>query len=198
MTLTRGRVIAVTVVLVAIFLFAEAFVAPASAHEVRSPSATAVQADHYTSTHAVFWQPGPPSESLANMSCTWIYAVGGPCTGAYVTSDFPGLHQTDHTLYYVWTGCIDWHGSGPKIDYRGFNIEYFAASRTLVIHCYAPTGWINFPLGIMGIGPVTWVLLAIPTSDFGAGRLLIQEDDRLEHFVGETSTQFDLTTATIS
>lgn len=193
MKLNRGSRVSLAVALVVIFLLVVVFLPPPSAHEVHTDGGTTVKIGGYPSNDSVYWQPGPPSQSLADMRCFWRTQPAGQCSTA-----FPGLRQTEHTLYWVWTGCIRFTGRGPEIDWTGFNTEYFAADRTLVVHCYTATGWVNFPGGAMGMATVTWVLLVVPTSDIGPGKLRLQEDDRFEHLLGENSHQFDLVTVQVS
>ena len=204
MKLSRKRGVAIALTVLAIFLVADAFVPP-PAHDVHSLGASRVSVSAYqpaiSSADRVdfWWQPGPATDSLSDIKCTHIRDPQRPCTAPDVATEFPNLHQTDRTLYYVWTGCIEWSGHGAIIPWDGYNVEYFASSRTLVLHCYIGVGWVYFPERLFGMASLPrYILLAIPTSAMGSGRVSIREDDRLEHLAGDWSTEYDLATATIS
>jgi hypothetical protein len=112
---------------------------------------------------------------------------------------FPSVTQAPNTLYIVWTGCISWHGAGAIINWQGYNLEYFSTNRTLVIHCYVAEPWITRHETMWGVAAAPSAhLLVVPTGSISPGMVQIVEDDRLEHLLGEHSTVFPLTTATIS
>lgn len=206
-SINRKQLVLLGIALLFVLFLVEAAVAP-PAHAVHSIGGVAVNAAAYapredpteaSSDAVIAWDAGPPTESLGDVKCHRFALGQPPCTPADISSHFPNLHQADHTLYYVWTGCVDWSGAGRVIPWAGSNIEYFPSSRTLVLHCFVGTGLIYFPEQLFG-APARrlGVLLAIPTSGIGAGRLDIREDDRLEHLVGDTSNEYLLATATIS
>ena len=169
------------------------------AHDVHSIGSDAVTVAAYPSDpgSAFYWQRGQAAETLAMITCEYQRAGAGPCTASDIVSRFPQLKQSVQTLYYVWSGCSAWnrlYGYGS-----GRNFEYFASDRTLVVHCYMATGWLYVAPAPgyveQGYAPV---LLAIQTTAMGHGILHIQEDDRLEHWTGDWSTEYELATATIS
>ena len=196
--INRKQLIGLGIALVIVLLLVVAFVAP-SGHEVHSPGGTSVTAAAYPSTDQLAWEPSGPSQSLGDMKCRDFAGGRSPCTREQIASAFPQLAQSDHTLYYVWSGCIDWSGAGAVIPWEGHNIEYFESSRTLLVHCYIGTAYVYRPETFFGVaGEFAGTLLAIPTSGIGSGSLQIREDDRLEHLVGDQSTEYDLATATIT
>lgn len=193
MKLTAGRVISALALLVFVFFVLEGWVPMFLAHEVHSAGGTPVKSSHYRATGSINFLPGPASESLSDIRCLSNFASTA-CAGLY-----PSLQQTANTLYFVWpSGCYTKPAPGPDIAYQGFNLEFFAATRTLVIHCYAGTGWWHASTGVYGMSSVEYLLLAISTSGIGAGPIEIHEDDRQEHLIGEESAEWKLTTATIT
>ena len=191
MGLTPARVLLAAIGLTFIGLLIDAFVAPA-AHPVHGLGGTSITAVEYESTDALWWVPSDPTESLAGVQCYDQIERKRQCTPAFIAAAFPGLSQADHTLYVVWSGCAG-QNSAP-----GFNIEYFASSRTLVLHCYVATPWLYFhsvPEGVQALHGMT--LLAIPTAGIGPGTLRINEDDRREHLALDQSNEYPLGTATI-
>lgn len=197
-SIKRKQLIGLGIALVLVLLLVVAFVAPPG-HEVHSPGGTSVTVAAYPSTDQFAWQPSAPSVSLGDIKCRAFTAGRSPCTREQIASAFPRLAQSDHTLYYVWSGCIDWSGAGAVIRWEGYNIEYFKSSGTLLVHCYIGTAYMYLPDRQFGVaGEFAGTLLAIPTSGIGSGSLQIREDDRLEHLVGDQSTEYDLATATIT
>ncbi len=146
---------------------------------------------------AFYWQSGQAAENFGKITCEYWRAGAGPCTASDIASRFPQPKQSDHTLYYVWSGCSAWN---TLYGYQsGHNFEYFASARTLVVHCYMATGWLYVKPapGYVEAGYAP-ALLAVPTTSIGSGILHIEEDDRLEHWTGDLSTEYELTSATIS
>lgn len=200
-SINRKQLIGGLIALVAVLLGVEAWVPP-PAHAVHSIGGTAVDATSYTPSQVANddfgWQTGPPSESLNDIECVHI-STRERCGPADISRRFPGLRQTAHTLYYAWIGCVVWSGVGPIIPWAGYNVEYFAASRTLVLHCYVGTGLLYLPDRVSGFAAApVGVLLTIPTSAIGPGHLEVHEDDRLEHLIGDTDSEYRLATAAIS
>ncbi|HZQ50306.1 MAG TPA: hypothetical protein VFB69_08360 [Candidatus Dormibacteraeota bacterium] len=185
--------------LIVVVLVADAVVAP-PAHEVHSIGGTAVNVAMFPSTNSAWWDPGPPSQSVSDQKCVVPPNHDQRCTSAETAAAFPGLHQTANTLYYVWDGCLSGAEVGHIIPWAGYNVEYFALSRSLVLHCYAATQWLYFPAIDVGvaISGGNGTLLAIPTYAIGAGSLSLRQDDRREHLVGDQSTEYELATATLS
>ncbi|HZQ50307.1 MAG TPA: hypothetical protein VFB69_08365 [Candidatus Dormibacteraeota bacterium] len=202
-SINRKQLVALGIAIAVILLMIEAWVPP-PAHEVHSIGGTAVNAVAYpppalTLDSDFTWWPGPATESLSSVACMHLRAPRLPCGRADVAAEYPNLVQGDHTLYFVWSGCVDWYGAGPVIPWAGSNVEYFASTRTLVLHCYVGTGLLYVPDRVFGSrSQLTYTLLAIPTTPIGAGALHIREDDRLEHLVGDQSTEYDLATATVN
>ncbi len=132
--------------------------------------------------------------SLAYLKC-WTNPQGAACDPTNVV---PGLKQSSRTLYVVWSGCVDWSGAGAVIPWEGYNVEWVSSNRTLLLHCYTAKPWLYFPDRVYGAAAINpGALLAIPTSAMGSGDISIEEDDRLEHLVGDQSTVVQLATATI-
>ena len=197
--LTRRRAVWIVLAAVAVFLAVDGFVAPFTAHDIRSPGAKAPRVSVYEQTPSLRWNPGPPSQSLGVVAC---FSGGRPCTASDVTAVYPGLEQADHTLYYVWAVCDAFYpagGPGP-IPTPSYNIEYLPGTHQLILHCHTTSCWLCIKLGGgRGIGPQPpFVLLAIDTSEIGPGTLAIVEEDRVEHLVGDWSSESTLATATIS
>jgi len=139
--------------------------------------------------------------NLADIACSTQspYRSDPTCNASTVTQYFPNLKQSPQTLYMVWAGCIDWSGAGVIIPWQGYNVEYFPSNRQLVFHCYTAKPWVYLPDRLMGVAAFpTLALYAVPTAAMGAGSLSIVEDDRLEHLMGDQSTEFQLATATLS
>lgn len=198
LTLTRRRALRLGLGLIAIFLAADAFIPP-PVHEVHSIGGTALNAAGFVSNN-LLWVTGPPTQTLSDVRCVQNTTTGRvPCTSAEVAAVFPGLAQRSQTLYVVWAGCLDWSGAGPVIPWEGHNIEWFPGSRTIVFHCYTAKPWLYFPERLMGLATLpAYVLVAVPTAGMGPGPITIIEDDRLEHLVGDQSTEYQLATAQIS
>lgn len=196
---TRKRIVLVGSALVAMLLLGDAFVAP-PVHAVHSPGAMDVNVTTIGPDRSVIWLPGRPTETLAEVKCDPGSPTGrvGGCDPTAAANAL-NMRQTDHTLYLVWSGCAEWTGAGEVIPWQGHNIEYLASSRTLVFHCYVAKPWVYQPERLYGSIAVPFnVLVAIPTSSMGAGQLTIEEDDRLEHLVGDQSTETHLATTTIA
>lgn len=137
-----------------------------------------------------------PTQSLDQLRCqAWRAARTGPCPDATTLEEafWPGVAQSSNTLY------IPLPPSCPGVLPGSFNIEYFDSNRSLVIHCNVAAPWLNLtrPLpGVVALPPA--VLVGVPTESFGAGNLKLVEEDRIEHLLGDDTTQTDLGTVTIS
>lgn len=101
------RIVAVTLTLLVLFVGVDAFVAP-PAHPVHTGGGTPASAAAYGSTDDLWWTASDPTESLSQVRCfEWHTDGRPPCSAGLIAARFPGLKQTEHTLYVVWTGCVD-------------------------------------------------------------------------------------------
>ena len=181
---------------------------PSSGHPVHSPGATQLSPSVYSVNRdqaATYSAMPQADESLAVVECsTWR----GSSIGRGRSCDpqdpswrvFSTASQAPHTLYLTWYGCISWHGAGAIVPWEGYNFEYLATSRSLVVHCYKAAPYVYVPehaYGIAAFPPAE--LYAIPDGSFGPGPIVVNEDDRLEHLVGDqTWDDFQVATATIA
>jgi hypothetical protein len=196
---TRKRVVWLGIGAMVVFLLADAFVAT-PAHDVHTPGATSLAAA-LIKNDAPLIEPVQPSESIFGIRCQlWQREHGAqPCPDDIVRTYFSLVVQTPRTLYIPWFGCISWSGSGAVINWQGFNLEYVQAGRRLVIHCYLAEPWFAHHETLFGVAALPNVsLLVVPTGAIAPGTLQIIEDDRLEHLLGDQSTESLLATATIS
>jgi hypothetical protein len=191
---TAGVLVAIGVVGL---LFAALYTPPP--HDVHTPGAIAITNIHIErgdprTTDAVLGLS--PSLSLADIRCqAWydIHRQGSCPDAAQLEQDlWPGITQTPNTLY-VWlpNSCIGY--------YARFNLEYFQSNRRLVFHCYSAQSWIySPPLQLPGVRALTSAdLVLVPTNGIGQGDLAVIEDDRIEHPLGDDSTESPLGTVPI-
>jgi hypothetical protein len=199
---TRKRIVWLTVVVVIFLLMVEAFVRP-PAHEVHMPGDIAVKATLVVSSPPAYNYPLLlPTQSLEAIRCHLWRSRVRPVTTTATCPDsaalagmfFPSLTQSPKTLYFPWPRC-----PGTWTGWDGFNLEYRSSSRTLVLHCYLAAPWIwRQPMRSDAIAEQPAAILVIPTESFLIGTVNIVEDDRIEHLVGDWSTEYPLATATIS
>jgi hypothetical protein len=184
--------------LVMVSLLADGFV-PGPAHDVHTPGATPIAAT-LVSSEIRNVQTIQPSQSIADIRCQLWHALRTtPCTDDIASAYFASVAQTHNTLYLIWTGCVRWHGAGAIINWQGYNLEYLPPDRKLVIHCYVAAPWMDRYGTLSGVVAIPSAsLLVVPTGPMSPGLLQIIEDDRLEHLVGDQSTEFQLAIATIS
>ena len=197
--LTRKRIVWLSMGIALVLLLAVAFLAT-PAHEVHTPGATSLKAS-VVDTDIHVYKVIQPSQSLSEVRCQVWAALHNmrPCPGDIARTYLASITQAPNSLYLLWAGCISWHGSGAIINWQGYNIEYLPTRRKLVIHCYVAEPWITHHQTLSGVLAVPSVpLLIVPTGAMGPGTIQIDEDDRLEHLVGDQSDQFQLATATIS
>jgi hypothetical protein len=187
--------IAVIIAAAQLLVLAELFVSP-QAHDVHSPNAIPIRVQTAASrTDALITTA---SESIADLRCQIWHAGGnngqgyrpnaGPCPddATLALAYWPQFSQSPKTLYLAWTRCFV------------FNVEYIAFNRTLIIHCYT-AGTLIPDIRLPGLGPPAFLdLLLVPTDAMSPGSLSIIEDDRVEHFIGDYSSEVLLATATIS
>jgi hypothetical protein len=172
------------------------FVSPMP-HEVHTPNAIPIRVQ--TSTTRTDALITTASESIADLRCQVWHAGGwtlsgyrpntGPCPddATLASTYWPQFSQSPKTLYLAWTRC------------SVFNVEYIAFNRTLVIHCFTAGDSVPPFFSPGGVVALRFLdLLLVPTDAMSPGSLSIIEDDRVEHFLGDSSTEVQLATATIS
>lgn len=200
--LMRRRIVWLTVVVAIFFLMAEVFVKP-PAHEVHTPGDMAVNATLVVSSPPAYNYPLLlPTQSLDAIRCQLWRSRVRPVTTTATCPDsaalagmfYPSLTQSPRTLYIPWPRC-----RGTWTGWDGFNLEYRSSSRTLVLHCYLAEPWIwREPMRSDAIARQPAAIVVIPTESLLTGTVNIVEDDRIEHLVGDSSTEYPLATATIS
>ena len=176
-----------------------AFVPP-PAHEVHSAGATPLKASLVASDLSGYSEI-QPTQSISGLRCSvWAKRHGGTtCPDDIAQTYFPSVTQAPNTLYLIWTGCVSWHGAGAILNWQGYNVEYLPSNRQLVIHCYLAEGWLAPHQMLYGVAALPRAdLLVISTGSISRGDVKIFEDDRLEHLIGDGSTEFELASATIS
>ncbi len=133
-----------------------------------------------------------PSQSLADIRCQVAsYYSTGPCPpdARMAEGIWPFVKQRPNTLYVGLLPSCPGH----------FNIEYFAHDRRLIIHCHFAYPYISIPTGASGANAYRVTeLIQVPTDPVGPGSLQVVEDDRIEHLIGDQTTETELGTATIS
>jgi hypothetical protein len=185
-----------------ILLLLDGFGTPAE-HDIHTPGAISIEVQ--VSDPGSDWPvsgPIKPSESLNYVRCqAWLLRRPAPCADdATLARDYwPKLGQTSNSLYVAWYACGQYWNSPSHAINTGFNVEYLGASRTLTIHCYTAVPWIpppDLPGVEATVGSVP--LLVVPTKALRSGNLTVVQDDRLEHLMGDQSTESPVATATIS
>jgi len=191
-----------------LFLAVDACGTPVS-HDIHTPGATplTIQLADTDPLHALRFEPVTPSESLDTIRCEIWHELNPPTSAcpdsaSLANAYFPRLTQSPETLYFSWQRCGRTQAVYGTYSFAtGFNAEYRLSDRTLVLHCNSTGPWVYwFGMGIHGIGPLPPPpsLVTVAATSFGPGTMRIVEDDRLEHFVGDQSTEFQVATATIS
>jgi hypothetical protein len=197
--LTRSRVIAFSIAAAATLVVVGALVQP-QPHEVHTPGGEPLIVRSVNSTNALYYnQTIKPSQSLDDIRCgLWHLRnpITSPCPDSAELAGlyFTNLSQSQNTLYVPWQEC--W---GTPDGPGGFDVEYQPSRQALVIHCYVAKPWYWTEPRIMGVeaAPPAGLLL-IPTGGIQNGSLSVIEDDRIEHLLGDDSTEFQLGIATIS
>lgn len=199
--LTRQRLVELGISAVVVTLVIELMWAP-TGHDVHTPGAFTVGGVRIAGgdTRVTVLANLRPSMSLEDMRCqVWQVARNAGCPDATTLSlaFWPALKGSPQTLYVgLSTKCAQY-------DYvYGFNVEYLPVNRRLTIHCYSTAGWIPIPFssscrGICPSGPMT-ALILVPTDAISPGMLTVIRDDRIEHLVGDQSTEVRLGTLTVS
>jgi hypothetical protein len=188
--------IAVIIELAQLLVLAELFVSP-QAHDIHSPNGIPIRVRTAASNGPVLVITA--SESVADLRCQVWHAGevtgqgfrphAGPCPddATLAAAYWPQFSQSPKTLYLAWKRCFV------------FNVEYIASNRTLIIHCYTAGTFIPPAPQLPGVvAESTRDLLVAPTGAMSPGSLSIIEDDRVERFIGDYSTEVQLATATIS
>jgi hypothetical protein len=81
----------------------------------------------------------------------------------------------------------------------GFNAEYEPGRRAVVIHCYVARPRVWSEPQTMGAEPrLLLALLLVPTASIPAGPITVIEDERVERFGSDQSTESQMGIATIS
>jgi hypothetical protein len=192
-TVVPGATIAVVIIL------AVAFVAPPE-HEVHTAGATQLKVSVVESDIRAY-PLVQASQAISDVRCRlWAKnRTAISCPDDIARTYWPTVTQAPNTMYIVWTGCISWRGAGAIINWQGYNLEYFSSNRTLVIHCYVAEPWITRHETMWGVAATPGArLLIVPTGSISPGIVQIVEDDRLEHLLGDQSTEFQLASATVS
>jgi hypothetical protein len=167
-------------------------------HAVSTAGATAITdiqvADRNPSPFYVSVAPAP-SMSLEKLRCEVWRARSATCPDPTTLAQqlWPSLSQSPKTLYVALPeACLTSFGG------YGLNVEYFASSRTLTIHCYSAAAWYvaQGPPGVRAVPSIGLVLVG--TKQIPPGNLTVVEDYRVEHLLGDDSTQVVLGTAAIS
>jgi len=86
------------------------------------------------------------------------------------------------------------------INWQGYSIDYVPSTRKLVIHSYRAKH-IHAYRAMVVYGVVAlprYLLAAVSPSGMTSGTITIDEDDHIEHLVGDQTDEYQLATATIS
>jgi len=173
-------------------VLADACLAP-SDHDVHSPGGISIKAERANQMDSVNYSgPLRPSESLADIRCQVAsHYSSGPCPpdAKMAQGIWPFVKQRPNILYV---------GLPPSCQ-GYFNIEYFAHDRRLIIHCHVAYPYISIPTGASGVVAYRVTeLIEVPTNTIGPGSLHVVEDDRIEHLIGDQTTETELGTVTIT
>lgn len=157
-------------------------------HPVRTDGATVVPAQSFLDYRPTFDSSLPaPTMALADLRCAaWQTTSRDPCPDPSELAKhmWVGATQAQRTLYVGVQDMCDTYGN----DRAGFNVEYLGSRKTLIVHCVYTRAWFldrdkdNRPIASI-------VLIAASTAAIPAGAVSVWEDDRVEHVVGDDSTQ---------
>jgi hypothetical protein len=192
----RNRIAGLTIAVALVLIVVGPLVTPPP-HEVRTPGAVALNTEMVLSDPAAHLsQPVEASQSLNDVRCAiWRLQHAGSCPDASTMAGlyFPQLTQSTKTLYIPWLSC-----RYTSFGANGFNLEYEPTRRAVVIHCYlaTPLVW-RRPLTSFASPQIELSLLLVRTSSLPAGPVTVIEDDRIEHLIGDQSTEHPMGTATI-
>jgi hypothetical protein len=198
--LNRRRLVAWGVVGGVLLIMAVAFFPP-PAHEIHTSGSSPLDSRLVASDPGV-WSNGQviqPGESIDMIRCRRWQArrslgLACPDSATLAADFFPNLTQTPKTLYLPWQRC---YLDGAL--WAGFNLEYQPIRRTLVIHCYTAEAWIHWRQVRTAMWPQPeQLMLVVSTKSLPVGDINIVEDDRVERYAGDISTEFPRGTATIS
>lgn len=171
-----------------------------SIHEVHTTGAIAITTLKVDASSPPVFISGDltPSMSLADLRCQVLkYRASGPCPDPALLAQrfWPEVTQSPKTIYVgLPASCAPFDSSS------GLNVEYVGSSRLLVFHCFSARAWFVPPAPRMaGVTAAPTIILAtISTAPIPAGSLTVVRDDRVEHLLGDDSTQVVLGRLTIS
>ena len=180
-------------------VLADACITPAD-HDVHSPNGISIKGEIADPLESVPSYYGPlrprgpirPSQSIADIRCqVWRQNASSQCPddSRLAPSLWPHVEQRPNILY---VGLLP---SCPGY----FNIEYLSNDRTVTIHCHVAWPWISIPTGARGVVAIRETsLIVVPTDAIAPGALRVVQDDRVEHLIGDQTTETDLGTVTIT
>ena len=197
--LSQKEVIGIVIAAALVIILLGAFIKP-SPHEVRTPDAVALNTRIVDSDPPVdLFEPVQPSQSLDEIRCAmWRlrHAQTAVCPDAATLAGlyFPKLTQSPSTPYIPWVWC-----AATSLGAEGFNVEFQPSRRAIVIHCYLAKPWFWRQPQTSPASPRPLLrLLLVPTALLPAGPISVIEDDRIEHLIGDQSTEYQMATATIA
>ena len=151
-------------------------------HEVHTRGAAAVKA-YFASGWAFTQGPVPkPTTSLDQLRCD-LWRGLPPCAdpGTLGQLMFPDITQQPNTLYVP---QFDWEV--PSDNPSGWNVEYDASHRTLLIHTYESQPLLVTRRETVGIAAKPSVrLLLVATDAIAPGTINVVEDTRIERLFGD-------------
>jgi hypothetical protein len=167
-------------------------------HPIHTPGAAEVKTREYIDRRPLFDSSLPaPTMSLDDLRCAaWRTAETRACPDAATLAlqMWTDATQAPQTLYVaVHEIC----GTLAK-QTNGFNVEYIGSQRTLTLHCYSAQAWLQFPNGTGSREQSSMFLIDVSTQAIHTGSVSVFEDDRVEHLVGDDSTQTLLGIVTIT
>jgi hypothetical protein len=191
----------VAAIAIAVVLAGSLFVATwtPSVHEVHTPGATAMTKVSVDAANAPAFLYGTPTPtmSLADLRCQVSNNRSSePCPDPTTLAQrfWPTVAQSPKTIYVgLPASCL------PFGSASGLNVEYVGSSRLLLFHCVSARAWFVPPaprmMGVMAAPTI--ILVSVPADAIPAGSLTLVQDDRVEHLLGDDSTQVVLGRVTI-
>jgi hypothetical protein len=162
-----------------------------AAHEVRSSGAVPVRIQAF-SLMRPFSAAVTPTQSLTDLRCQLWKSFRGPTcpdelTLALQIRFFPDFAAMPRAVFV-----------GLLYPCGQLSAEYTSQSRTLVFHCYYAAPWLQIPYGPASMPfPATTFVMA-STEDIRPGQLRIDRDDRIEHWVFDQSSEYQIGAVTAS